>query len=174
MCLQCYWCIRCCPIDLVENIEISEKKHSCAYLPVWKHYGMKLTNKFNGKNFNLWKFKMEMILMEFRICGRLLKASRKLHHHVLMQTWRRCVEIKFKKNVHHCDQFVWNLLTFDGGMKHILQHSWIQESIQHLIFKVQVLHTCEMTFCPSTPSSMRWLYLEIHMLLMKEKCKTCL
>jgi len=25
-------------------------------------------------------------------------------------------------------------------MKHILQHSWIQESIQHLIFKVQVLH----------------------------------
>jgi hypothetical protein len=28
------------------------------------------------KNFNLWKFKIKMISMEFRICGRLLKASR--------------------------------------------------------------------------------------------------
>jgi hypothetical protein len=30
---------------------------------------------------------------------------------------------------------------------------------------------CEVTFCPSTPSSMRWLYLKVHMLPMKEKCK---
>jgi hypothetical protein len=36
---------------------------------------MRLINKFNGKNFHLWKFKMEMILMEFRICGRLLKEA---------------------------------------------------------------------------------------------------
>jgi hypothetical protein len=47
---------------------------------------MRLIDKFNGKKINLWKFKMKMILMEFRICGRLLKASRRLHHHVLMQT----------------------------------------------------------------------------------------
>jgi hypothetical protein len=30
---------------------------------------------------------------------------------------------------------------------------------------------CDATFYPSTPSSMRWLYLKIHMLPVKEKCK---
>jgi hypothetical protein len=30
---------------------------------------------------------------------------------------------------------------------------------------------CEVTFCPSTPGSMRWLYLKVLMLSMKEKCK---
>jgi hypothetical protein len=28
---------------------------------------------------------------------------------------------------------------------------------------------CETTFCPSTLGSMRWLYLEVHMLPVKEK-----
>ncbi len=31
------------------------------------------------------------------------------------------------------------------------------------------LDCCEATSCPSTPSSMRWLYLKVHMLLVKEK-----
>jgi hypothetical protein len=30
---------------------------------------------------------------------------------------------------------------------------------------------CEVTFCHSTPDSMRWLYLKVHMLSVKEKCK---
>ncbi len=34
MCFKCYLCIRCCPIVSMESIEISEKKHSCAYLLV--------------------------------------------------------------------------------------------------------------------------------------------
>jgi len=33
------------------------------------------------------------------------------------------------------------------------------------------LALCEVTFGPSTPDSMKWLYLEVHMLLVKEKCK---
>jgi hypothetical protein len=32
-------------------------------------------------------------------------------------------------------------------------------------------HHYEATLCPSTPSSMRWLYSKVHMLPMKEKCK---
>jgi hypothetical protein len=30
---------------------------------------------------------------------------------------------------------------------------------------------CEVTFYPSTHGSMSWLYLKVHMLLVKEKCK---
>jgi len=30
---------------------------------------------------------------------------------------------------------------------------------------------CEVTFYPSTFSSMKWLYSKVHMLPMKEKCK---
>jgi hypothetical protein len=63
---------------------------------------MRLINKLNGKNFHLWKFKMEMILMEFRICGRLLKEAPS-----------SCVDANMNKayknilkNVYHYNQFV--------------------------------------------------------------------
>jgi hypothetical protein len=51
--------------------------------------------------------------------------------------------------------------------------------IDEVLVKVGSIHCtmtfmvvdCEMTFCPSILDSMRWLYLKVHMLLMKEKCK---
>jgi len=40
-----------------------------------------------------------------------------------------------------------------------------------MICKFYGLKDYEATFCPSTPGSMKWLYLKVHMLLVKEKCK---
>jgi hypothetical protein len=35
-------------------------------------------------------------------------------------------------------------------------------------------NSCEVTFHHSTLSFMKWIYLEVHMLLVKKKCNVCI
>jgi hypothetical protein len=61
--------------------------------------------------------------------------------------------------VHQIEMIWW---TFDNEQK-LLKHGEFSWKFCGCKFE-----SCEATFCPSTPNSMRWLYLEIYMLPMKE------